>query len=84
MIANRSLNTRAISVPWNTVCMRVMDKAGNIGFYKGTIALDRVAPTLVSFTTANSSPVALSAASYRAAHMGQSRTARARGQDEFF
>lgn len=48
-----------------TVCMRVMDKAGNIGFFKGSITLDRVLPTLTSFTTTNSSPVAASAATYQ-------------------
>jgi hypothetical protein len=48
-----------------TVCMRVMDRAGNIGFYKGTIALDKVDPTVASFTTTNSSPVALGSVSYK-------------------
>ena len=48
-----------------TVCMRVMDRAGNIGFFKGSIALDKVDPTVVSFTTSNSSPVALASASYK-------------------
>jgi hypothetical protein len=48
-----------------TVCVRVMDRAGNIGFLKGAIALDRANPSLSSFTTANTSTAALSAVSYR-------------------